>query len=725
MAKLEAFVDILDTLSPAWETWGAPSDFTVSNGQLQIKALTGYPSLVSAATYDLTESYGFVELVSHPGASANGSTEATLSIGPDSSNCYMWQITDNPLRAYAGSRNGGVNSSVGSLLYDPGVHSYFRIRHSGSTIFWDTSPDGSTWTNHFSRAAHSFALTAVTLSLVAGDWASDRTEPTVWDNVNGAAAVAHPKVATFTEVFTTLDSTTTWQINASNPASFTVAGGVLHTPCLAEYPVMVSRAVYDLTDSSAFVQLVSHPISEVSAEGFYSLTTPDGLNRYTWQIAGTTIRAMWAENTTALTAVGAGLTYDAAAHKFLGIRHAGSTVYWDTSADGVTWTNRFSMTLRAFPIAGLAVALGSGSWDGDSASVFQWDNLNTVPAADPQISGSASQTLTIASAATGGVRVAGAAAQTLDLAQTAIARARVTGTAAQILPLASGAQGRVRVVGSGSVSVSVAQTAQGGVRIVGAADQTLSLTGSGSGTVPVSGSATQTVTVTQEAGGDLKDFPILEAWADQTVTLEQTAVGGAVASGAAGQTLTIESAAGGYVAEPDVVTGYAHQALDLISTAQGTVTVSGFGFDLIFMDSFAEGVVPVEGTASQIVVVTQTATGEGPPPFSGWADQTVELTSTATGTVGVTAVGAVEVVVAQTARAVGFVRARAVQTLALTQTATGHVPVRGAGSQIIDLISRASGGTLLREIEPRLFGRSSRASLTGRSSRKTLIGERP
>jgi hypothetical protein len=78
-------------------------------------------------------------------------------------NLHFWVQTSDDAQGIAMTReptgelgfrrrsNGGTSELLGSLTYDPEAHRFWRLRHSGSTFFWDTSPDGTTWTNRHSN----------------------------------------------------------------------------------------------------------------------------------------------------------------------------------------------------------------------------------------------------------------------------------------------------------------------------------------------------------------------------------------------------------------------------------------------------------------------------------------------------------------------------------------------------------------------------------------------
>jgi hypothetical protein len=73
----------------------------------------------------------------------------------------------------AQSRTGGAETDVGTT-YSATDHLWWRIRESGGTVFWETSPNGTSWTIR-RMGASPIALTRIVVDLSA-------------DNGSGAAS---------------------------------------------------------------------------------------------------------------------------------------------------------------------------------------------------------------------------------------------------------------------------------------------------------------------------------------------------------------------------------------------------------------------------------------------------------------------------------------------------------------------------------------------------------
>lgn len=85
-----------------------------------------------------------------------------------------------------------VDGSAVSLTYNASTHAWLRIRESGGTLFWDTSTDGSSWTNRRSISTPAWVTNGV--NSVAVELLSYRNNGTTnyaeFDNFNTAASSA-------------------------------------------------------------------------------------------------------------------------------------------------------------------------------------------------------------------------------------------------------------------------------------------------------------------------------------------------------------------------------------------------------------------------------------------------------------------------------------------------------------------------------------------------------
>lgn len=180
MAKLDTLTDNFSTENgTTWFNYASPS-IAATGGTLQITPTTGYPTLQTNATnWDLTASYMLFQ-VTMPNVGL-GSTAFIAAAEASSGNSVQFLWLPNSL--YMREAVSNVNSDT-SITYDSVAHKWLRIREASGTVYWDTSPDGATWTNRRTKAS-SLTLTSVYVLLLAGCGGSE-TSPgvAIIDNFN-------------------------------------------------------------------------------------------------------------------------------------------------------------------------------------------------------------------------------------------------------------------------------------------------------------------------------------------------------------------------------------------------------------------------------------------------------------------------------------------------------------------------------------------------------------
>jgi len=146
-AKTETFTDDfnVDDLATNWANGLNFGATTVAGGQMQLPCTLSGSGIRSTSDYDLTDSYVYAKVepdIGTPGDFYELDFFVTTPGGSGS------QAT---IYFLDGSLSFGCDGTSGpSITYDSAAHAYWRIRESGGTIFFDTSPDATTWTNQWS-----------------------------------------------------------------------------------------------------------------------------------------------------------------------------------------------------------------------------------------------------------------------------------------------------------------------------------------------------------------------------------------------------------------------------------------------------------------------------------------------------------------------------------------------------------------------------------------------
>lgn len=191
MAKLHTLQDDFSapTLSPTFTTTGAAAVY--GSGVVTLSIDIAQNNLQTSQAWDLTESGVFAK-ITWP-ATGNGTHQCSYRVATGSAT-----NTANEARFFRSGATtldcrhaiSGVSTTVTTMTYDPVLHAWLRIRHASGTVFWDTSPDGSTWTTRASTTAITWDLTNVFLRVTGVRFGAETQGFVVVDNINRSAAKA-------------------------------------------------------------------------------------------------------------------------------------------------------------------------------------------------------------------------------------------------------------------------------------------------------------------------------------------------------------------------------------------------------------------------------------------------------------------------------------------------------------------------------------------------------
>jgi len=168
--KIATLVDSFTTndLSALWGN--SVGTVTWSTGQVAIKCDTSYDSYLEASsTYDLTSSAMYAKVSPY----IAGSAATSILLGVSTGNNLLFGYAGGSLGVY-GNINGN-QTNLFTTTYSATSHAWWRVRESGGTTYFDTSPDGTTWSNQYSVADYvfGFPLTELNATIQAGDYGSD------------------------------------------------------------------------------------------------------------------------------------------------------------------------------------------------------------------------------------------------------------------------------------------------------------------------------------------------------------------------------------------------------------------------------------------------------------------------------------------------------------------------------------------------------------------------
>lgn len=200
VAKTATLVD--DFSANDTTKWPVRAGSTVTiAGTASLACTSTFTVLGSAAgAYDLTSSSIYCQIVQVPQAGAQSwlrvANEFTTGF-----NDVSWLIDNLGLHALLRVA-GSANSEVVISPFDPVAHKWLRIRDNGTQLLWDTSPDGTTWTNR-RTITRTLVLSASTVELNTTSYDSTVRQPFVVDNMNTLGTVAQSATGTTSGVGST------------------------------------------------------------------------------------------------------------------------------------------------------------------------------------------------------------------------------------------------------------------------------------------------------------------------------------------------------------------------------------------------------------------------------------------------------------------------------------------------------------------------------------------
>jgi hypothetical protein len=174
------------TLTNTWDP-----TITVSGGTLNLACNSAYSAQVySAQGYDFTDSYIEWEVTAQPTTGGDGSTEFYMGFRQtsDHNNYCVFLLAGSGATGFLNWKEivGGTAIYQNGLNYSATNHRWLRVRHRGTKLYFEASPDGRTWTVLGSTTVNvGLDITSVQPHFMTGYWGTQATPGTgSVDNVN-------------------------------------------------------------------------------------------------------------------------------------------------------------------------------------------------------------------------------------------------------------------------------------------------------------------------------------------------------------------------------------------------------------------------------------------------------------------------------------------------------------------------------------------------------------
>lgn len=126
---------------------------TEGGGRARVPCDTGFAAYASAPIYRLEDSHAFVRMFPPPGAGMTEAFSQLLVLSNVVGTQIVFEVDAATNILLMTVHVGFVDEGGRTIPYDPLEHAWLRVRETGGILFWETSPDGRTWTVQHSDTA--------------------------------------------------------------------------------------------------------------------------------------------------------------------------------------------------------------------------------------------------------------------------------------------------------------------------------------------------------------------------------------------------------------------------------------------------------------------------------------------------------------------------------------------------------------------------------------------
>lgn len=244
------------------------------------------------------------------------------------------------------------------------------------------TPSGTTLRGTVQAGTTSMALISDTNAGVASWSGHTSTNGTSAVGAGGAFELVADgtTISGFSDPFnqTSLNTTNWSQVaNGSAVMSYSALGAVCTFPAASTASTLgqlLSNSAYSLTNSTAYLDILTVPVPTTSADGEFRLQV-DINNFMRWVYEGGSIFAQYTVAGVKNTPFS--VAYSAVTHKYWRISESSGTVSWDTSPDGTTWTSQATVA-DPIVITALQVLIAGSCFQAEiSPGTYSWNNFNT------------------------------------------------------------------------------------------------------------------------------------------------------------------------------------------------------------------------------------------------------------------------------------------------------------------------------------------------------------
>ena len=368
--KLAMLHDDFTSVTPFWIPWtdGGPST-VVTGGHLAVTIPSGSADLW--AGYDSYFRYDMTETEMDVTVSQLGGVDTVVEIRDPTS--ARAQLTFEAGKLYAVLPSGGGTKA--SAPYSSTNMRHLRFRETAGTLYWEYSPDGTTWTELYHQA-DPIQMDNVMAVLAAGGELASASEAH-FDEINTALpAMSACAATTLVDDFGGAFAPHFFSWNDTG-ATASVSGGdaIVSTNGVTNvWGGFQSAHAFNLVSSSVFYDMTRAPQASPFVTFAQVCVPQDSNTRFEMNVDGSTLEFVQRVASTNVNVQT--LPYDPVQHRYWRFRVASNTVYYDTSPDASTWTNRESFPLM-LDASQMQILGGAGEYGATSANNAHIGGINT------------------------------------------------------------------------------------------------------------------------------------------------------------------------------------------------------------------------------------------------------------------------------------------------------------------------------------------------------------
>lgn len=160
--------------------------FIDGQGRGNVPTINAYAALATNAASQRYSFVGDTIFLQVPQVSGTANSwQNSVKLDVDANNSIEMGMDGGTFKGRVTRAGVTTDTLLAGGTYNATNHLWWRMRESGGTVYWDTSPDGLTWTN-LGSVAHQLSVGSVALKLQAGHWnAADADGPNaIYDNLN-------------------------------------------------------------------------------------------------------------------------------------------------------------------------------------------------------------------------------------------------------------------------------------------------------------------------------------------------------------------------------------------------------------------------------------------------------------------------------------------------------------------------------------------------------------